>query len=285
MDSDADDAEADAAPNYSRQQKESGSSSTGLWVGLSLGFAAVCAAVFYYRVRQARMRHDQEMRQRAKVDERHVQRVQAQRGTRLIRDTQSMYFSRDAIPVWIYYAVPVVLLINVALFVQGHLNLGAQVDLHLGIAGNTAIIERFFEFSIAKSIFDLLRAGAYFLAIILAVFSGLWPYCRMMTVAYFWFAPPWLLHPLRRGSGLVWLDTLGKWSMIDIYGLVVSPRHLSRPDHEPDNLHKSTPKLLGRRPVHRSRVGNVRQHAGANPIAASVASVHLLPAQHHGNGG
>ena len=39
---------------------------------------------------------------------------------------------------------------------------------------------------------------------------------------FLWFAPPSVVSPPKRGDTLVWLDVLGKWSMIDIFVLVMS---------------------------------------------------------------
>lgn len=60
------------------------------------------------------------------------------------------------------------------------------------------------------------------MAILIIFFSGLWPYTKQFTVLFLWFAGPNITSVSRRESILLWLDTLGKWSFVDIFVLVVS---------------------------------------------------------------
>jgi len=61
----------------------------------------------------------------------------------------------------------------------------------------------------------------YPLAVIIALASGGWPYAKQIMLLFAWFAPATILHPSARGRLLEVLDTLGKWSLIDIYVLVM----------------------------------------------------------------
>ena len=98
-------------------------------------------------------------------------------------------------------------------------------------------VEGFFEFSVVQSTIEMWQAGAYPLAILIAIFSGVWPYTKQCLSMYIWFSTTKSLSCKRRGRILVWLDVLGKWSMVDVFVLVLtlasfalsieSPRHLS----------------------------------------------------------
>jgi hypothetical protein len=105
---------------------------------------------------------------------------------------------------------------------SGHLSLGATVNIEARIAGQTIRVEEFFEFSMAKSTIDIWNAGGKELAILILIFSGIWPYTKQLMTLGLWFAPPSWISISKRGSILLWLDWLAKWSMIDIFVLVVT---------------------------------------------------------------
>ena len=66
------------------------------------------------------------------------------------------------------------------------------------------------------------QAGAKFLAALICLFSGVWPYSKQLISFYLWFAPPNWVSLRRRGSIFHWLDALAKWSMVDIFVLIMS---------------------------------------------------------------
>ena len=140
----------------------------------------------------------------------------------LISCTKSLIKSDKVIPLYIRYGVPLVLVVNAGLFLSGHIQLGATVDLLIQLAGEQMEIPAFFVFSIANSTIDMWKAGATALAIIIALFSGLWPYTKLGITMFLWCAPPTWFAPSSRGNTFLWLDALGKWSMIDIFVLVMS---------------------------------------------------------------
>lgn len=65
-------------------------------------------------------------------------------------------------------------------------------------------------------------AGGEELAILIFVTSLLWPYAKQLITLGLWFAPPASVSVSRRGSILLWLDALAKWSMIDIFVLIIT---------------------------------------------------------------
>ena len=136
-------------------------------------------------------------------------------------NTRSMFRSPD-VPCIIRFAIPVVIICNVLFFLSGHLSLGAAVNIEVAVAGEKFAVERFFEFSMAKSTIDIWKAGGHELAMLIIIFSGIWPYTKLLMTLWLWFSSPSKLSTSRRGSILIWLDWLAKWSMIDIFVLVIS---------------------------------------------------------------
>lgn len=54
------------------------------------------------------------------------------------------------------------------------------------------------------------------------IFSFVWPYTKQLMTFGLWFAPPKFVSVSRRGSILLWLDFFAKWSMIDVFVLIVT---------------------------------------------------------------
>lgn len=66
----------------------------------------------------------------------------------------------------------------------------------------------------------------YPLALLIAFFSGAWPYIKLLAMVTCWFAPSAVMKQLTRGKILQWLDILGKWSLIDAYVMVCTAKML-----------------------------------------------------------
>jgi len=84
------------------------------------------------------------------------------------------------------------------------------------------IYQSFFEFSIAQTTIDMWKSGARSLALIIGIFSGLWPYTKQSITMFLWFMPTTRINARTRGFLFVWLDTFAKWSTIDIYILIIT---------------------------------------------------------------
>jgi uncharacterized paraquat-inducible protein A len=64
-------------------------------------------------------------------------------------------------------------------------------------------------------------AGSRGLAMIIFLLSFAWPHTKQLIILGLWFAPPTTVPVSTRGSVLLWLDLLGKWSIVDIFVLVM----------------------------------------------------------------
>ncbi|KAL3789344.1 hypothetical protein HJC23_006498 [Cyclotella cryptica] len=126
------------------------------------------------------------------------------------------------VPLVFKIGIPITIFGNIALFLSGHLSLGGTVNISGSFAGQDFNIEGFFEFSMVKSTIDMWLAGAKELAILIAIFSGLWPYTKQLISLFLWLVKPSLVSSKRRGVVLHWLDLLGKWSMVDVFVLLTT---------------------------------------------------------------
>ena len=203
------------AAEYAENLAEETSKRVGIAMISVTGIAScTIAAAFIFAVRKERR-----LRATAEYKEWHATLQQCK--IDLCASTQSL-FTSPVVPSIARYSIPVCICINICLFISAHLSLGATVNIIVSFAGERIEILNYVEFSIAKSILDAFSAGAYMLAFIILLFSGLWPYIKMFTMLWTWFAPTRYLSPPQRGKILRWMDVLGKWSMIDIFVLVMT---------------------------------------------------------------
>mmetsp|Transcript_5858 Transcript_5858/g.16690 ORF Transcript_5858/g.16690 Transcript_5858/m.16690 type:complete len:1343 (-) Transcript_5858:136-4164(-) len=194
-----------------------------LWGSVALGLVVIVGLVGFVVMFVVRRRHKKWLEkcseeQRFALEEQHAIDDAIER--RLNSATRSM-FSSPEIPVWVRWGMPIIILGNIALFLSGHLNLGATVNIELIFAGETIRVDDFFTFSIARSTIDIWKAGGKELAILILIFSGIWPYTKQILTLGLWFVPTRWLSVSNRGSALLWIDRLAKWSMIDIFVIVV----------------------------------------------------------------
>ena len=221
-------------------------------LGFLFVISGVCASViciFFLlvvsvrRIRQKR--HKQWIQTLSKEDVIQIhktQTIEKKREEKLNSSTTCMILS-PVIPIFIRYAMPIVLLGNVGFFLSGHLSLGASVNIKANIAGDIINIEKFFEFSMARSTLDMWNAGAKTLAILIGLFSGAWPYTKQLITLFLWVAPPKLVSVSRRESIFLWLDRLAKWSIVDIFVLLMSVAAFNISVNSPENVPFLPPKL------------------------------------------
>lgn len=64
-------------------------------------------------------------------------------------------------------------------------------------------------------------AETYALSILVAVFSGAWPYIKLGSMLLAFVLPKSVLSYYHRDEILTWLDILGKWSLLDTFFMVM----------------------------------------------------------------
>lgn len=149
-----------------------------------------------------------------------------------VRGRMSLYWHRwhcaDAlvfhrrIPALIRYCLPLVVLGNIVLFIQSNMSADA-VSVMVSVTTGTTVhdVGSIFDFGLGSTVHDMWAAGVYPLAVLIAFFSGAWPYVKLMVMLSAWVVPPGLLTKERRESMLVVLDMLGKWSLVDFFVMVL----------------------------------------------------------------
>lgn len=149
------------------------------------------------------------------------QKEQKEKETRINQSTVSMFLS-SSIPLIVRVAMPITILGNIAFFLTGHFSLGASITILVSLGGQTLRSDNFFSFSMIQSIGQIWNAGGRALAMIIVLASVAWPYTKQLVSLTLWFTPTNLVSVSRRGSIFLWLDILAKWSMVDVFVLVVT---------------------------------------------------------------
>jgi len=142
----------------------------------------------------------------------------------------------EIIPLYIRALVPIVVMINIAFFLSGHLSIGGAVRIDINAFGQDISIDNIYEFSIAQALIDLWNSGAEVMSLILFVFSVLWPYVKQLVTLALWCAKPSTITHQRRGTAFSWLEAFGKWSIMDIYFLILSVSGFRVSLHSPTTI-------------------------------------------------
>ncbi|KAJ8602255.1 hypothetical protein CTAYLR_003634 [Chrysophaeum taylorii] len=145
------------------------------------------------------------------------------------------------VPLSARVVVPLLLASNAGLFVWSNATYAASVDLELtllehvpGVGPLHYNLGSLFKFSLRNSVHDMWKAGVYPLSFLIALCSGGWPYVKLVAMFACWVAPPCVdrgtgcgffldratlcrMTPQTRELVLIWLDALGKWSLVDSY--------------------------------------------------------------------
>lgn len=130
---------------------------------------------------------------------------------------------QPTVPLLVRIAVPMLILVNMALFVWASSSVGANVRLRVQAGGVTVdMAEPVFQFSLMGTVRDMFRAGVYTLGILIVVFSGALPYVKLVAMmGSMCLSDSSGLHFHRREVLLTYLDLLSKWSLIDLFVMVM----------------------------------------------------------------
>eukprot|EP01041_Mallomonas_annulata_P008597 gene8597-17730_t len=108
------------------------------------------------------------------------------------------------------------------LFFWSNLAMGGKVNLRLDTDSESfSPNDSLYQFTIGDIIHDMWHAGVYPLAILIAIFSGAWPYIKLSGMMLTLYLPSKYLSIEIREKILVRLDYFGKWSLIYIFVLVI----------------------------------------------------------------
>lgn len=145
----------------------------------------------------------------------------ARREEAALDETTPSLFRSPQIPAYIRYGAPLVVILNIGLYLGGHWGLLSYIDLGGQFAGEPFSVHRFIEFSFFDAAMKTYRNGGNEMAIFLIVFSGIWPYMKLLTSLFLWFVPPRKVSTSLRGSLFLWMDVLTKLSVIDVFMMLL----------------------------------------------------------------
>jgi len=118
--------------------------------------------------------------------------------------------------------IPLLLFVTIAMFISSNTGVGASVLVHMTLGSAREIeLPSLFDFGLINSITEMWDAGVYPLSILVAFFSGIWPYLKVVMMILCWFFPQAWMSEKTRGKMLEWLDILGKWSLLDTYVMIM----------------------------------------------------------------
>lgn len=109
----------------------------------------------------------------------------------------------------------------ISMLICSNFMIGAEVWMMATIQGQEFILHNVFDFSLTNSVSEMWQAGSFVLAVIIAFFSGMWPYVKLLLMVVCWLTPTRILSPRRRQCFLEFLDAYGKWSLVDTFVLVL----------------------------------------------------------------
>jgi len=113
--------------------------------------------------------------------------------------------------------IPIMIFCTMGLFASANSSVGAAVNLDASIFGFFLGQYNVFNFSLINTITDMYDAKVYILAGLVTVWSGAWPYLKLLLLLLCWIVPPAYLSRNYRGGLLIFLDAMGKWCMLDAF--------------------------------------------------------------------
>eukprot|EP00594_Rhizosolenia_setigera_P006292 CAMPEP_0178942134 /NCGR_PEP_ID=MMETSP0789-20121207/1812_1 /TAXON_ID=3005 /ORGANISM="Rhizosolenia setigera, Strain CCMP 1694" /LENGTH=1001 /DNA_ID=CAMNT_0020621483 /DNA_START=64 /DNA_END=3069 /DNA_ORIENTATION=- len=132
----------------------------------------------------------------------------------------SMLLNKD-IPTSIRYGVLLLLAINTVTFVLAHVLIESRVDIIGVFAGQEILLKNMFEFAIGTTIFQAYENGAKFGAVCIMFSSLFWPYIKIIATLVCFSLPPTKVSIQTRGKVFHTLNQLNKWSMMDIFIIII----------------------------------------------------------------
>jgi hypothetical protein len=142
-----------------------------------------------------------------------------------LRIQRSVLMNSNVVPRTAKYGMPILYAMTFMLFLSSNLSNGATInvrafkqDVGEPIGAVNAIIPEVYVFSLVGTVSNMWRAGVYNLALVILLFSGIWPYIKVTLMWIAWAAP---CDTNARGSTLKILDAFGKWSLVDAFVMML----------------------------------------------------------------
>ena len=131
-------------------------------------------------------------------------------------------FNSPYMPAAVRFGVPILCVVNiVALAIVFVWLLSFTFDTSAKLLGSQTRELSVVPFSVPSTINDLWNSGAWPLALLVVVASCAWPVLKNLVLFYCWFAPSTLISKHFKHFLLEQLDWIGKWSLLDVYVVVI----------------------------------------------------------------
>mmetsp|Transcript_23643 Transcript_23643/g.70347 ORF Transcript_23643/g.70347 Transcript_23643/m.70347 type:complete len:991 (-) Transcript_23643:442-3414(-) len=127
-----------------------------------------------------------------------------------------------SVPTWLTVAYPTLLVALGFLFLFADISLAALVNVRTFAGAGEELLGPLFTFNLVTLVNNARRAGAWLIAILSLLMSGLWPLLKLALLSVCWLVPPRRLSAERRGHILSVLDRCGKYNFLDSWFLVLS---------------------------------------------------------------
>ncbi len=129
------------------------------------------------------------------------------------------------IPFLLRTLIPVIIVATIIIFIVSNLSTGASVDIELSgensLINGTVSIPSVFTFSLGKTVSEMYQAKVYTLMALVLIFSGIWPYVKLILMLVAWITNERWFSLHRKERLLIWLDAFGKYSLVDSFVLVL----------------------------------------------------------------
>ena len=137
-------------------------------------------------------------------------------------DNKGSLLMNKKLPIWVRMLIPLLIFMNIAVFISSNWGLGIQILLKIYISESRVVeLPSLFDFYLLKSAVDIWNSNAEFLASLITIFSIIWPYVKLFLMLLVWTLPTTFLNKKHREGILKVLDALGKWSFFDTFAMSV----------------------------------------------------------------
>ena len=129
-------------------------------------------------------------------------------------------FLDPRIPLFWRIFLPFMILISIVAFVSSNSGLGCSVFVVFKL-GRRIQVPSLFDFGLVNSVRDMWNAGSWVLSLLVAIFSGFWPYAKLVLMLISFCLPASILPHKSREKILLILDATGKFSILDTYVMIM----------------------------------------------------------------
>ena len=129
-------------------------------------------------------------------------------------------FLDPRVPLFWRIFLPCAICLTIAAFVSSNSGTGCSVFVVFQL-GRRIQVPSLFDFGLVNSVRDMWKAGSWVLSLLVAIFSGFWPYAKLVLMLISFCLPASILPHKSREKILLILDATGKFSILDTYVMIM----------------------------------------------------------------